>query len=61
MNKKECDLMFFNNLFTTMIGKPKWKIEFEENIIEIEMKTGLTREELVRVANVLEEMRIIKP
>lgn len=53
--------MFFDNLLTTMIGKPKWKIEFEENIYEIGKKTGLTREELIRVANVMEEMKIIKP
>jgi hypothetical protein len=44
-----------------MIGKPKWKVEFEERIYEIERKTGLSREELLRVANVLEEMNIIRP
>lgn len=53
--------MFFENLFSVMIGKEKWRVKFEENIFEIERKTGVSREELIRVANVLEEMRIIRP
>jgi hypothetical protein len=53
--------MFLDNLFTTIIGKSKWRVEFEEKIFEIERKTGLSREELIRVANVIEEMRIIRP
>jgi hypothetical protein len=59
--KRRVIKMFLDNLFTTIIGKPKWRVEFEEKMLEIERKTGLSREELIRVVNVIEEMRIIRP
>lgn len=43
------------------IEHSKWRVEFEERMMEIEKKTGLSREELIRVADVLEEMKIIRP
>lgn len=40
--------------------KPKWRTEFEYNMSDIKRKTGLTKEQLNKVADVLEELRIIR-
>lgn len=40
--------------------KPKWREEFELRIGELEMKSGIDRNDLFRFADLLEELKIIR-
>lgn len=51
--------MPFGFLLSTY-DKPHWKKEFENNISELEWKTGINQKKLLELADVLEEMKIIK-
>lgn len=53
--------MLFDWLISTEIKKAKWRLDFEKRIYEIERKTGVNRDQLLRVAEVLDEMRLINP
>jgi hypothetical protein len=40
--------------------RPKWREEFEYRMYELENRTGLTKDQLRRVADALEELKVIR-
>lgn len=57
MKMKQAD-----DIFEAWFGKqkPRWKQEFEERVWEIEKKTGVSKKDLMKVAEALEQLRIIR-
>jgi hypothetical protein len=51
--------MILDWLFSFENKRPKWRINFEERLYEIVLRTGMSRDQLLLVANVLEEMNVI--
>lgn len=52
--------MPFGFLLADPRNKPRWREDFEYKIREIEKKSGIKREQLLKLADVLEEMEIIR-
>jgi len=46
--------------FGSQEEEPKWKLEFEDRIREIQDRTGLSKGELRRVAEAIEYLKIIR-
>ncbi len=44
----------------TVEEKPKWREEFETKMYKLEDQTGLTRKELLKVADAMELLKIIR-
>jgi hypothetical protein len=50
----------FDFLFPRFEPKPRWREEFELRIRDLEYKTGMDRRELIKVADALEQLNIIR-
>jgi hypothetical protein len=49
----------FQSVFSSFY-KPRWREEFEYKMYDLEKRTGLTKYELKKVADALEELKIIQ-
>jgi hypothetical protein len=50
----------FEFLFPRFEPKPRWREEFELRIGDLELRTGMDRRELMKVADAIEQLKIIR-